>query len=551
MNNSLWVLLDTETTGFTAPIFVVELAAQRMRGWEPEGEPFRKLLNQNAEIPDEVSRVHGYTREILERDGDSAQEVYQEFSDYVDGLPLVAFNLQYDLDTVLIPEWKRLGIRPIGSRGFCALRLAQRLLDPVPAGNCKLQTLRQYYRLSERGAHTALGDVQTVVDLMGLVLRRIAERLELQTWDLLSEYTRAEWFPSRISFGKYKGRLIHDALEDSDLHGWLEWLTRSPNARSVRMGQWYLRHLEMASSQADNLIYVVPESESEFKQSFSSDSGRTKLVIYINPELERLRQLVASGRARLADLEGTFTKEKSRVDVMQATLFGRLRAHYQKRDQLRLIVDYRRKYLNALVRRGEDEAKEEESHYEKAKSQSERDYEETEAAVADKCQFTPEQEAELSQLWKKLVKLYHPDLFANQAEKLETYEKLTKTINQAKDSGDIKTLREIADDPLGFIIRHGWTIVDFSDVAELNQLRRLHELLQLDIIAVLESLNSLRESPDYELSRLAEKQPGFLDELVEERKRQLDLETAKLEEEAAQLAKEIEEITGEPPDRIV
>jgi len=25
--------------------------------------------------------------------------------------------------------------------------LAQRLLDPVPAGNCKLQTLRQYYRL--------------------------------------------------------------------------------------------------------------------------------------------------------------------------------------------------------------------------------------------------------------------------------------------------------------------------------------------------------------------------------------------------------------------
>jgi hypothetical protein len=26
---------------------VVELAAQRMRGWSAEGEPFRKLLNQN------------------------------------------------------------------------------------------------------------------------------------------------------------------------------------------------------------------------------------------------------------------------------------------------------------------------------------------------------------------------------------------------------------------------------------------------------------------------------------------------------------------------
>jgi len=34
-------LLDTETTGLNSPIFVVELAVQRMRGWEPESLPFR------------------------------------------------------------------------------------------------------------------------------------------------------------------------------------------------------------------------------------------------------------------------------------------------------------------------------------------------------------------------------------------------------------------------------------------------------------------------------------------------------------------------------
>jgi hypothetical protein len=44
-----WVLIDTETTGFVPPIIVVELAAQRMRGWEPQGAPFRRLLNQNAD----------------------------------------------------------------------------------------------------------------------------------------------------------------------------------------------------------------------------------------------------------------------------------------------------------------------------------------------------------------------------------------------------------------------------------------------------------------------------------------------------------------------
>ena len=38
---------DTETTGLSAPVFVVELGAQRMRGWSAESEPFRELLDQN------------------------------------------------------------------------------------------------------------------------------------------------------------------------------------------------------------------------------------------------------------------------------------------------------------------------------------------------------------------------------------------------------------------------------------------------------------------------------------------------------------------------
>lgn len=51
MNNTHWILLDTETTGLHAPVFVVELAAQRMCGWLAEGAPFRKVLNQNEDIP--------------------------------------------------------------------------------------------------------------------------------------------------------------------------------------------------------------------------------------------------------------------------------------------------------------------------------------------------------------------------------------------------------------------------------------------------------------------------------------------------------------------
>ncbi len=108
-------------------------------------------------------------------------------------------------------------------------------------------------------------------------------------------------------------------------------------------------------------------------------------------------------------------------------------------------------------------------------------------------------------------------------------------------------MREIAEDPHGFILRQGWVSLDFSEEAELSQLRWLHETLQLEIIAVLESLNQLRESPDYELCQLSEQKPGMLDELAAERARLLEKESAELEKQAERLAEEISELAGAGP----
>ena len=265
-------------------------------------------------------------------------------------------------------------------------------------------------------------------------------------------------------------------------------------------------------------------------------------IIYTNPELEELRLLVAEARAQLAELETDYTKEKSRVDAVQAVLFRRLREHYQKRDRLRLAVEYRQKFLDSFVRDDPDEVEQAEKDLHQAKAQLDEDYEKLAAAADQKKQLTAEQEAELMLLWKKLVKLYHPDRFANEPDKLETYSKLTAAINLAKDTGDIELLREIAEDPHGFILRQGWAKLDFSDQEELTQLKRLHETLQKEIAAVTESLNQLRASPDYELCQLAEQKPGMLDELAAERVKQLEVENAELEQQAERLAKQIKQL---------
>lgn len=543
MQNNKWVLIDTETTGFSTPIFVVELAAQIMNGWMPQGPPFRRLVNQNQDIPPEASRVHGYTREILERDGEPAAQVYRGFAEYVGGMPLVSFNLEYDLTEVLEPEWKRLGIKPIGTPGFCALRLAQRLLDPVPAGNCKLQTLRQYYKLPERGAHTALGDVQTVADLMANVLQPIAENRGLTTWERICEFAASEWFPSRIAFGKFKGRHFQDALTDKELMGWLHWLTKSTNPRSASMGRWYLTHLNEHGANLINspLPQDQPVTPDATSRPITEEQG---VAIFTDVEIQQLRRLIETARARLAEVEATYTQERQAVNVTQSTIFKLVRAHYQTRDRLRLVVGYRTKYLNALLRGGEEEAEEVTEEYKTASEQSDTDYEQADATAESQKSISDEDAKELDATWKKLVRLYHPDRFANQPDKLETYTLLTMTINKARDEGDIALLREIATDPHGFILKCGWAALDFDDAAEMRSLRRLLDTLQLEIVSTMELLSELRESPEYKLYSLSKENPTLLEEVAAEQRRVIESEISELEAKAEKLKTEIAELTG-------
>jgi len=73
----------------------------------------------------------------------------------------------------------------------------------------------------------------------------------------------------------------------------------------------------------------------------------------------------------------------------------------------------------------------------------------------------------------------------------------------------------------------------------------LYETLQLGIISVIESLNQLRESPDYELCQLSGQKAGVLDELASERATLLEQESAELEKQAERLAAEIKELNGQ------
>lgn len=183
-----WVIIDTETDGLLAPIHVVELAGQLMRGWEPVGDPFRMFLNHDVPIPWEAVAVHGYTQQYLRKHGGDPRSVYAAFREYARDYPLVAHNLSYDWDRCLHPEWARLGLPTIGRRGFCTMTLSRRVIPEV--GSCRLETLKARFNLGGGRSHEALSDVRTVVGLFEKVYRPRLEPAGLDTFAAVAAFAK-------------------------------------------------------------------------------------------------------------------------------------------------------------------------------------------------------------------------------------------------------------------------------------------------------------------------------------------------------------------------
>jgi len=198
MNNSSWILIDTETDGLRDPIHVLEIAGQRMNGWDPVGEKFRILLNHKVEIPAEATAVHGYTAEFLDKYGVDPAEAHEHFRSFVGDDPLIAHNLAFDWNRALFNEWLRLGLKPVGKRGFCTLMLSRRLIE---CESYSLDALRAAFNLNTETAHRAFGDVDTLASLFGKVLKPRLDASGLTTYESIAEFSR------QTPVGKCLGRI--------------------------------------------------------------------------------------------------------------------------------------------------------------------------------------------------------------------------------------------------------------------------------------------------------------------------------------------------------
>lgn len=181
-----WVLMDTETTGLRQPIWTLEVAALRFRGWKRVGEPIQIFLNQQKEPDPDAVAIHGYDLAFQARRGVDPVEGLNRFREFVGDLPVVAHNLKYDYGKVLRPELDRRGL-PGLRYGFCTLWLAQRLLPEMPKhGQGEIQAA---YGITNNNAHEALYDVLALAEIVERVFAPLLQGTRFDDFESIRELT--------------------------------------------------------------------------------------------------------------------------------------------------------------------------------------------------------------------------------------------------------------------------------------------------------------------------------------------------------------------------
>lgn len=309
-----------------------------------------------------------------------------------------------------------------------------------------------------------------------------------------------------------------EAVYDKELLEWIKLLAKSPIPKSADIGNRYLLEL--------------------------NNNSMPGLQVYVVPEIKEIQALIAAAREQLAELDVIYTKEHQAVAAIRSKLFILLRPAYEKRDALQIKIEYRRRFLDALLRKDQAEAEIVSEEAKKASEANRENYEQAANEAAEKPVLSDDEQVELRDIYRKLAALYHPDRYVNDVSKQKTYAELMKIINQAKDSGAIEILREIARDPNQFLAAHGYEFLNLQDETGLKDLELLYKMLQDKIQQSQSLLDELRASGDYELWTLCQQDAVFLDSVAKDQIQDLEKEVLELESESEALADEISKLTG-------
>jgi DNA polymerase III subunit epsilon len=166
-----FIVFDFETTGLDCYKHeIIEIGAIKVDRDGVNHETYQILVKPNKRFAKKITEITGITKEMLEKDGVPIEKALPEFLNFIEDLPLVAFNSEFDMGFLSIAN-ERLGNKKLKNKVSCALKLARKAWPG--RDSYKLSSLAEDGGLSTEDAHRALGDCRRTMTVYASAVEKI------------------------------------------------------------------------------------------------------------------------------------------------------------------------------------------------------------------------------------------------------------------------------------------------------------------------------------------------------------------------------------------
>ncbi len=159
------ILFDTETTGLEPHLGhrVIEVAALELLNDLPTGRHFHTMIHPERDIPEDATRIHGFTLAHLVDKPRFAEIVGEMLAFFGDG-PLIAHNAPFDFG-FLNAEFARLGLAPLPAARMVDTLAMAKIRFPGMPNSLDALCRRFAIDLSARTTHNALLDCRLLAEV--------------------------------------------------------------------------------------------------------------------------------------------------------------------------------------------------------------------------------------------------------------------------------------------------------------------------------------------------------------------------------------------------
>lgn len=209
------VVFDVESTGVNVTSDeIIQIAAIKINNKGKVIEKFEKFL-KNSKSVDSSMKVHGFTDEFLEKNGEDKGKVLEEFIEFSKDSVIVGHNVQYDIN-ILNSELRRSNLSKAKYKGFYdTLDIYRRFYPKLK--NHKLESLSAIFKTETKPSHDAMDDILATKDLLIYAVENNIKPTSLERINKMNKYIKDFDYISRALnnlFEKAKDKRPYEIVVD-------------------------------------------------------------------------------------------------------------------------------------------------------------------------------------------------------------------------------------------------------------------------------------------------------------------------------------------------